>query len=341
MNEQQITQWIMGEMQKGGQPMAIASQLAGWGVPQEMIMRLMAPMMQAPPQQQQAAPPWGGGAPAGGSFGGPPQQQQQQWGGPPQQQGFGGGGFGVGATGGATALPPGALDKLAQRLGGAKDGNVDGRKLPEGVHLIRTTGMKFVPTFYAPQGKFFHEFIVLESSNTETEIGGSYSEGMDPNDQYGYGLNDIRGLLNQAVEHKLNQNARVAWDPRFIQWALSEQQPCTGILWRCETHERAAKKSNNPPKMIHDYTVQPDGTTTLGLTARAPSPQMTMPAAPTNGAPPWGAAPQQQQQQPPWGAAPAPQIQQAPATGAPPWGGTPMQGGGAVPPHIAAMFGKG
>ncbi len=267
MNEQAVT-WIRQQLAAGVHPQTIAQQL-GQYMPPDQIGAVMTAAMTP------SAPAGPMGLPAG------PQATRTE----------------------GTDASQHDIDKLDRVIAGAEDGNARGRKLPEGTHLVRTKAITYKTKLqYGP--RLIHEFIVVESNNGETEIGGTYSDAMDPFDQYDYGPNDIRALLNQAVEFATGTNVRVQWDNRYTAWAISPQQPCAGIPWRLETHKRQSQKSANV-KIVHTWTVQPKGTTSLGLgltpIARAPS-QAAAPAAIG------GFVPTAQQAGPPQLGAPAPHI---------------------------------
>ncbi len=334
MTPEQVHQYVMQALQQGGSPQQIAAALAAYAPPQLIAQVLQAalapPPTQAPPQQwgppaMQAPQQQQWGPPQGGP---PPMQQQQQW----QPAGFGGGGMGAGGAGGqGDQLNSAKLDQYAQRLGSARAGNHQGRQLPAATSLVEVTEVRAGPTYYGD--KFFVEFVALESTNGEVEIGGIYSKSMNFEDKYGHGMNDIRGWLCLAVEKRLGQNARVTWDPRFLHWSIAADQPCKKMKFRVDTWERAPTKPGGNAIMIHEWQSVPDETTTLGLTRQAHAPTPTMPMqqpqpqgfAPQFNAQPQAPAQQQQWQQPqqpqqPMQAPPQQQWQQpqqAPPQGAP------------------------
>lgn len=355
MEQQAIYNYIMQAMQQGGTPQQIITALSPYA-PAPLIAQVMTAIISA---QQPAAPP---------TFAPPvqPQQFQQQQ---PQQfqapASFGGQGQAAGGEAGGS-LSANAIAKYGQQLGSAKAGNNHGRSLPIGTHLVEVTEVRAGPTHYGD--KFFVEYIALESSNPEVEIGGVYSKGYNFEDKYGHGPNDIRGWLCIAVDHKLQQNGRINWDPRFLDWATNAAQPCKGMVLRVDTWERQPTKPGGNVIMIHEWQAMPNGTRSIGITRAAPA--VSMPAAPPvfalqpaqplppvapafqaqapqQFAPPaqqqFAPNPQQMVQQPGQFAPPPPGFGQAPPPagtfpqGAPPQF-APTAAGPMMPPHISALM---
>jgi hypothetical protein len=145
----------------------------------------------------------------------------------------------------AAPAPQASLDALARALGGAAYGtNADSRRLPDGDHIVVIEAMSY-KTGLQYGDRFICEFDLEASSNPEAS--GRYSIAVDPADKWGYGPDEIKGIIAAANEAKNPASAvRARWEPQYLYDAIAPAQPLKGGRLRVRTHTKIAEKSGKP-----------------------------------------------------------------------------------------------